>query len=183
MTCSTVRRRDEGGWMDTALILLQGAVVILAILLGVRMGESGSVCGAWSGWRSWCSSSGCILASRAARRCSSSDGDHGGVDDAVRRWNRPPGGGGEEASAEAAHIAVIAPIVAFVSRWVRDGVHLLLVDPGDLRRGVRQQGASGAPVGLAGTESQFAITASPVSAAMATLVGLVDPVGSGSVTS
>jgi anaerobic C4-dicarboxylate transporter DcuB len=35
------------------------------------------------------------------------------------------------------------------------------------------------PLAAAGTASQFAITASPVSAAMATMVGLLDPVGFG----
>jgi anaerobic C4-dicarboxylate transporter DcuA/anaerobic C4-dicarboxylate transporter DcuB len=35
------------------------------------------------------------------------------------------------------------------------------------------------PLAVAGTASQFAITASPVSAAMATMVGLLDPVGFG----
>src|SRR4026208_75764 len=34
-------RPVEGGQMDTTLILLQGAVVIIAILLGVRMGGIG----------------------------------------------------------------------------------------------------------------------------------------------
>jgi hypothetical protein len=36
--------------MDSALILLQGAVVIIAILLGVRMGASDSACGVSSVW-------------------------------------------------------------------------------------------------------------------------------------
>ncbi len=35
------------------------------------------------------------------------------------------------------------------------------------------------PLAVASTASQFAITASPVSAAMATMVGILDPVGFG----
>ena len=58
--------------MDTTVILLQGAVVIIAILLGVRMGGIGLGCGAWSASPSWCSASGSRRGTRRPRRCSSS---------------------------------------------------------------------------------------------------------------
>ena len=77
------------------------------------------------------------------------DGDHGGVDDAVRRWHRLPRGGRQEAAQAQAgvHRGDRADRGVRVHDGRRDRVHLLLVDPGDLRRGVREQGASGAPVG------------------------------------
>ncbi len=77
-----------------------------------------------------------------------------------------------------AYIALIAPLVAFVFT-LGAGTGFIyyplipVIYAVSLANNVRPE----RPLAVASTASQFAITASPVSAAMATMVGLLDPIG------
>ena len=79
-----------------------------------------------------------------------------------------------------AYIALIAPIVAFVfTMGAGTGFIYYSLIPVIFAVAYANKVRPERPLAVAGTASQFAITASPVSAAMATLVGLLDPVGFG----
>src|ERR687897_923041 len=168
--------------METALILLQGAVVIGAILLGVRMGGIGL--GLWGlvglailvfifqlpPGEAPTSSMLIILSVITA---ASTMQAVGGIDYLVEVAKRI-------LKANPALITVVAPCVAFVFT-LGAGTGFIyyplipVIFAVAYASGVRPE----RPLAVAGTASHFSITASPVSAAMATLVGLLDPVGFG----
>ena len=76
-------------------------------------------------------------------------GDHRRLDDAGRRWDRLPGRGRQEAPQEAArlHRADRPDRRLHLHAGRRDRLHLLPADPGDLRGGLRQHGATRTPPG------------------------------------
>ena len=168
--------------MDTTLILLQGAVVILAILLGVRMGGIGL--GLWGlvglailvfgfglppGDPPTTSMFIILMVITAASTMQSVGGIDYLVEVAKKLLKRKP-----------AYIALIAPIVAFVfTMGAGTGFIYYSLIPVIFAVAYANKVRPERPLAVAGTASQFAITASPVSAAMATLVGLLDPVGFG----
>ena len=168
--------------MDTALILLQGAVVIGAILLGVRMGGIGL--GLWGlvgmavlvfgfglppGEPPTTSMFIILMVITAASTMQAVGGIDYLVEVAKRLLKRKP-----------AYIALIAPIVAFVfTMGAGTGFIYYSLIPVIYAVAYFNKVRPERPLAVAGTASQFAITASPVSAAMATLVGLLDPVGFG----
>jgi anaerobic C4-dicarboxylate transporter-like protein len=168
--------------MDTALILLQGAVVIGAILLGVRMGGIGL--GLWGlvglailvfvfglppGEPPTTSMFIILMVITAASTMQAVGGIDYLVEVAKRILKRKP-----------AYIALVAPIVAFVfTMGAGTGFIYYSLIPVIFAVAYFNKVRPERPLAVAGTASQFAITASPVSAAMATLVGLLDPVGFG----
>ena len=79
-----------------------------------------------------------------------------------------------------AYIAVIAPIVAFIfTLGAGTGFIYYPLIPVIYAVAYANMVRPERPLAVASTASQFAITASPVSAAMATMVGILDPVGFG----
>jgi anaerobic C4-dicarboxylate transporter DcuA/anaerobic C4-dicarboxylate transporter DcuB len=168
--------------MDTALILLQGAVVILAILLGVRMGGIGL--GLWGlvglavlvfgfglppGEPPTSSIFIILMVITAASTMQSVGGIDYLVEVAKRILKRNP-----------AYIALIAPIVAFLfTLGAGTGFIYYSLIPVIYAVAYFNKVRPERPLAVAGTASQFAITASPVSSAMAVMVGLLDPVGFG----
>src|SRR6187200_1980442 len=168
--------------MDTALILLQGAVVIIAILLGVRMGGIGL--GLWGlvglavlvfvfqlppGEPPTTSIFIILMVITAASTMQAVGGIDYLVEVAKRLLKRKP-----------ALIALIAPIVAFVfTMGAGTGFIYYSLIPVIYAVAYFNKVRPERPLAVAGTASQFAITASPVSAATATLVGILDPVGFG----
>jgi anaerobic C4-dicarboxylate transporter DcuA/anaerobic C4-dicarboxylate transporter DcuB len=79
-----------------------------------------------------------------------------------------------------AYIALIAPVVAFVfTMGAGTGFIYYSLIPVIFAVAYFNKVRPERPLAVAGTASQFAITASPVSASTATLVGLLDPVGFG----
>jgi len=168
--------------MDTAMILLQGVVVILAILLGVRTGGIGL--GLWGlvglailvfgfglppGEPPTTSMFIILMVITAASTMQSVGGIDYLVEVAKKLLKRKP-----------AYIALVAPLVAFVfTLGAGTGFIYYSLIPVIFAVAYANKVRPERPLAVAGTASQFAITASPVSAAMATLVGLLDPVGFG----
>jgi anaerobic C4-dicarboxylate transporter DcuB len=168
--------------MDTTLILLQGAVVIGAILLGVRMGGIGL--GLWGlvglavlvfvfglppGEPPTSSIFIILMVITAASTMQAVGGIDYLVEVAKALLKRNP-----------AYVAVVAPIVAFVfTMGAGTGFIYYSLIPVIFAVAYFNKVRPERPLAVAGTASQFAITASPVSASMATLVGLLDPVGFG----
>jgi anaerobic C4-dicarboxylate transporter DcuA/anaerobic C4-dicarboxylate transporter DcuB len=168
--------------MDTALILLQGAVVILAILLGVRMGGIGL--GLWGlvglavlvfgfglppGEPPTSSIFIILMVITAASTMQSVGGIDYLVEVAKKILKRNPG-----------YIALIAPIVAFLfTLGAGTGFIYYSLIPVIYAVAYFNKVRPERPLAVAGTASQFAITASPVSSAVAVMVGLLDPVGFG----
>ncbi|GGN13013.1 anaerobic C4-dicarboxylate transporter DcuA/anaerobic C4-dicarboxylate transporter DcuB [Actinoplanes campanulatus] len=168
--------------METGLIILQGVVVIGAILLGVRMGGIGL--GLWGlvglavlvfafGLAPGEPPTSSMLIILSVITAASTMQAVGGIDYLVevakKILKRKP-----------ALIALIAPVVAFIfTLGAGTGFIYYPLIPVIFAvayfNGVRPE----RPLAVAGTASQFAITASPVSASMATLVGLLDPVDFG----
>ena len=167
--------------METG-ILLQGAVVILAILLGVRTGGIGL--GLWGlvglavlvfgfglppGEPPTTSMFIILAVITAASTMQSVGGIDYLVEVAKKLLKRKP-----------AYIALIAPLVAFAFT-LGAGTGFIyyplipVIFAVAFANGVRPE----RPLAVASTASQFAITASPVSAAMATMVGILDPLGFG----
>lgn len=166
--------------MDTALILLQGAVVIVAILLGVRTGGIGL--GLWGlvglavlvfvfglppGDPPTSSMFIILMVITAASTMQSVGGIDYLVNVARSILKKNP-----------AYITLIAPLVAFVfTMGAGTGFIYYPLIPVTYAVAYANRVRPERPLGVSGTASQFAITASPVSAAMATLVGLLEPVG------
>ena len=167
---------------DTALILLQGAVVIGAILLGVRTGGIGL--GLWGlvglavlvfgfglppGSPPTSSMFIILMVITAASTMQAVGGIDYLVEVAKSLLKRKP-----------AYIALIAPIVAFVfTLGAGTGFIYYSLIPVIYAVAYFNKVRPERPMAVAATASQFAITASPVSAAMAVMVGLLDPVGFG----
>ncbi len=79
-----------------------------------------------------------------------------------------------------AYIALVAPLVAFVfTLGAGTGFIYYPLIPVIFAVAYANHVRPERPLAVAGTASQFAITASPVSAATATMVGILDPVGFG----
>jgi anaerobic C4-dicarboxylate transporter DcuB len=168
--------------LDTFLIILQGAVVIGAILLGVRMGGIGL--GLWGfvgiavlvfifGLPPGDPPTSSMLIILSVITAASTMQAVGGIDYLVevakRILKRNP-----------AWITIVAPLVAFAfTLGAGTGFIYYPLIPVIFAVAYANKVRPERPLGAAGTASQFAITASPVSAAMATLVGLLDPVGFG----
>jgi anaerobic C4-dicarboxylate transporter DcuA/anaerobic C4-dicarboxylate transporter DcuB len=168
--------------MDTGLILLQGAVVIIAILLGVRMGGIGL--GLWGlvglavlvfgfglppGEPPTSSIFIILMVITAASTMQSVGGIDYLVEVAKKILKRNP-----------AYIALIAPIVAFLfTLGAGTGFIYYSLIPVIYAVAYFNKVRPERPLAVAGTASQFAITASPVSSAVAVMVGLLDPVGFG----
>src|SRR6476620_10564453 len=174
--------RPREARMGDTMILLQGVVVIAAILLGVRTGGIGL--GLWGlvglavlvfgfglppGDPPTSSMFIILMVITAASTMQSVGGIDYLVEVAKKLLKRKP-----------AYIALIAPIVAFLftmgagTGFIYYSLIPVIYDVAYFNK-VRPE----RPMAVAATASQFAITASPVSAAMATLVGLLDPVGFG----
>ncbi|HZB43534.1 MAG TPA: anaerobic C4-dicarboxylate transporter [Ilumatobacter sp.] len=168
--------------MDAALIVLQGAVVIGAILLGVRTGGIGLGLWGFVGLAVLVfvfglppgeppTSSMFIILSviTAASTMQSVGGIDYLVEVAKKLLKRKP-----------QYVALVAPIVAFVfTMGAGTGFIYYPLIPVIYAVAVANMVRPERPLAVAGTASQFAITASPVSSAMATMVGLLDPVGFG----
>jgi anaerobic C4-dicarboxylate transporter DcuB len=168
--------------MDTALILLEGLVVIGAILLGVRMGGIGL--GLWGlvgmavlvfvfqlppGEPPVTSMFIILMVITAASTMQAVGGIDYLVEVAKRLLKRKP-----------AFIALIGPIVAFIfTMGAGTGFIYYSLIPVIYAVAYFNKVRPERPMAVSATASQFAITASPVSAAMATLVGLLGPVGFG----
>src|SRR3954453_20467475 len=168
--------------MDTTLILLEGAVVILAILLGVRTGGIGL--GLWGlvgmavlvfvfhlppGEPPSSSMFIILMVITAASTMQAVGGIDYLVEVAKSILKKRP-----------SLIALVAPIVAFVfTMGAGTGFIYYSLIPVIYAVAYANRVRPERPLAVAGTASQFAITASPVSAAMATMVGLLDPVGFG----
>lgn len=168
--------------MDTALIIAQGIVVIGAILLGVRTGGIGL--GLWGlvglailifvfGLPPGDPPTSSMLIILSVITAASTMQAVGGIDYLVEVaksiLKRRP-----------AYIAVIAPVVAFIfTMGAGTGFIYYSLIPVIFAVAFFNNVRPERPMAVAGTASQFAITASPVSASMATLVGLLDPVGFG----
>jgi anaerobic C4-dicarboxylate transporter DcuB len=168
--------------LDGFLILLQGVVVIGAILLGVRMGGIGL--GLWGlvglavlvfifqippGEAPTSSMLIILSVITAASTMQAVGGIDYLVEVAKKILKRNP-----------AWITIIAPLVAFVfTLGAGTGFIYYPLIPVIFAVAYASRVRPERPLAVAGTASQFAITASPVSAAMATLVGLLDPVGFG----
>jgi anaerobic C4-dicarboxylate transporter DcuA/anaerobic C4-dicarboxylate transporter DcuB len=166
--------------LDTALILLQGAVVIIAILLGVRTGGIGL--GLWGlvglavlvflfqlppGDPPTSSMFIILMVITAASTMQSVGGIDYLVNIARTLLKKNP-----------AYITLIAPLVAFIfTMGAGTGFIYYPLIPVIYAVAYANRIRPERPLAVAGTASQFAITASPVSAAMATLVGLLEPVG------
>jgi anaerobic C4-dicarboxylate transporter DcuB len=168
--------------VDAALIIAQGVVVIGAILLGVRMGGIGL--GLWGlvglailvfvfGLPPGDPPTSSMLIILSVITAASTMQAVGGIDYLVevakRILKRNP-----------AYIAIIAPFVAFLfTLGAGTGFIYYPLIPVIFAVAYFNNVRPERPLAVAGTASQFAITASPVSAAMATLVGLLDPVDFG----
>jgi anaerobic C4-dicarboxylate transporter DcuB len=168
--------------VDTALILAQGAVVIIAILLGVRMGGIGL--GLWGlvgmavlvfafqlppGEPPTSS----MLIILAVITAASTMQAVGGIDYLV-----------EVAKAilkrNPAYIAIVGPIVAFIfTMGAGTGFIYYSLIPVIFAVAYANRVRPERPMSAAATASQYAITASPVSSATATMVGLLGPTGFG----
>jgi anaerobic C4-dicarboxylate transporter DcuB len=168
--------------VDSTLIVLQGAVVILAILLGVRMGGIGL--GLWGlvglavlvfvfGLPPVSPPTSSMFIILMVITAASTMQAVGGIDYLVEvakaLLKRKP-----------AMIALIAPIVAFIfTLGAGTGFIYYSLIPVIYAVAYANKVRPERPLSVAGTASQFAITASPVSASTATMVGLLDPVGFG----
>lgn len=166
--------------METALILLEGAVVIGAILLGVRMGGIGL--GLWGlvglavlifvfGLPPGSPPTSSMFIILMVITAASTMQAVGGIDYLV-----------EVAKAilkkRPSLIALVAPVVAFIfTLGAGTGFIYYSLIPVIFAVSYANRVRPERPLAVAGTASQFAITASPVSAAMATLVGLLGPAG------
>jgi anaerobic C4-dicarboxylate transporter DcuA/anaerobic C4-dicarboxylate transporter DcuB len=168
--------------MDTVLILAQGIVVIGAILLGVRTGGIGL--GLWGlvglavlvflfGLPPGEPPTSSMLIILAVITAASTMQAVGGIDYLVEVAKRI-------LKSKPALIAVIAPVVAFIfTLGAGTGFIYYPLIPVIFAVAFFNNVRPERPLAVSGTASQFAITASPVSAAMATMVGLLDPVGFG----
>ena len=199
--------------MDSSAILLQGAVVIVAILLGVRTGGIGL--GLWGlvglsvlvfgfGLPPGEPPTTSMFIILAVITAASTMQSVGGIDYLVevakkllkRRFffsitaaSTMQAVGGIDYLVEVAkkllkkrpaYIAVIAPIVAFIfTLGAGTGFIYYPLIPVIFAVAFANNVRPERPLAVASTASQFAITASPVSAAMATMVGILDPVGFG----
>ncbi len=159
---------------------MQGAVVIIAILLGVRTGGIGL--GLWGlvglavlvflfklppGDPPTSSMFIILMVITAASTMQSVGGIDYLVNVARTLLKKNP-----------AYITLIAPLVAFVfTMGAGTGFIYYPLIPVIYAVAYANRIRPERPLAVAGTASQFAITASPVSAAMATLVGLLEPVG------
>jgi anaerobic C4-dicarboxylate transporter DcuB len=168
--------------METTGILLQGVVVIGAILLGVRAGGIGL--GLWGlvglailvfgfglppGEPPTTSMFIILSVITAASTMQAVGGIDYLVEVAKKLLKKRP-----------AYIALIAPIVAFVfTLGAGTGFIYYPLIPVIYAVAYANMVRPERPLAVASTASQFAITASPVSAAMATMVGILDPVGFG----
>ena len=168
--------------MEATGILLQGVVVIGAILLGVRTGGIGL--GLWGlvglavlvfgfdvppGEPPTTSMFIILSVITAASTMQAVGGIDYLVEVAKKLLKKRP-----------AYIAVIAPIVAFVfTLGAGTGFIYYPLIPVIYAVAYANMVRPERPLAVASTASQFAITASPVSAAMATMVGILDPVGFG----
>jgi len=168
--------------MDSTMILLQGVVVIVAILLGVRTGGIGL--GLWGlvglavlvfgfglppGEPPTTSMFIILAVITAASTMQSVGGIDYLVEVAKKLLKKNP-----------AYVAVIAPIVAFIfTLGAGTGFIYYPLIPVIYAVAFANHVRPERPLAVASTASQFAITASPVSAAMATMVGILDPVGFG----
>ncbi len=166
--------------MDSLLILLQGAVVIIAILLGVRTGGIGL--GLWGlvglavlifvfGLPPGDPPTSSMFIILMVITAASTMQSVGGIDYLVNVAR-------EVLKKNPAYITLIAPLVAFVfTLGAGTGFIYYPLIPVIYAVAYANRIRPERPLAVAGTASQFAITASPVSAAMATLVGLLEPVG------
>ena len=168
--------------MEATGILLQGVVVIGAILLGVRAGGIGL--GLWGlvglavlvfgfglppGEPPTTSMFIILSVITAASTMQAVGGIDYLVEVAKKLLKKKP-----------AYIALIAPIVAFVfTLGAGTGFIYYPLIPVIYAVAYANMVRPERPLAVASTASQFAITASPVSAAMATMVGILDPVGFG----
>ena len=168
--------------MEATGILLQGVVVIGAILLGVRTGGIGL--GLWGlvglavlvfgfdvppGEPPTTSMFIILSVITAASTMQAVGGIDYLVEVAKKLLKKRP-----------AYIAVIAPIVAFIfTLGAGTGFIYYPLIPVIYAVAYANMVRPERPLAVAGTASQFAITASPVSAAMATMVGILDPIGFG----
>ena len=168
--------------METTGILLQGVVVIGAILLGVRTGGIGL--GLWGlvglavlvfgfglppGEPPTTSMFIILSVITAASTMQAVGGIDYLVEVAKKLLKKKP-----------AYIALIAPIVAFIfTLGAGTGFIYYPLIPVIYAVAYANMVRPERPLAVASTASQFAITASPVSAAMATMVGILDPVGFG----
>ncbi len=166
--------------METTGILFQGAVVILAILLGVRTGGIGL--GLWGltglavlvfgfglppGEPPTTSMFIILSVITAASTMQAVGGIDYLVEVAKKLLKKRP-----------EYIALVAPIVAFVfTLGAGTGFIYYPLIPVIYAVSYANIVRPERPLAVASTASQFAITASPVSAAMATMVGILDPVG------
>jgi anaerobic C4-dicarboxylate transporter DcuA/anaerobic C4-dicarboxylate transporter DcuB len=168
--------------MDDTMIFLQGAVVIGAILLGVRTGGIGL--GLWGlvglavlvfgfglppGEPPTTSMFIILAVITAASTMQSVGGIDYLVEVAKKLLKKRP-----------AYVALVAPIVAFIfTLGAGTGFIYYPLIPVIYAVAFANKVRPERPLAVASTASQFAITASPVSAAMATMVGVLDPVGFG----
>ena len=166
--------------MESTGILLQGVVVIRAILLGVRMGGIGL--GLWGlvglavlvfgfglppGEPPTTSMFIILTVITAASTMQAVGGVDYLVEVAKKLLKKKP-----------AYIALVAPIVAFVfTLGAGTGFIYYPLIPVIYAVAYANMVRPERPLAVASTASQFAITASPVSAAMATMVGIIDPIG------
>ena len=168
--------------METTGILLQGVVVIVAILLGVRTGGIGL--GLWGlvglavlvfgfGLPPGDAPVTSMLIILSVITAASTMQSVGGIDYLVEVAKKL-------LKKRPAYIAVIAPIVAFIfTLGAGTGFIYYPLIPVIYAVAYANMVRPERPLAVASTASQFAITASPVSAAMATMVGILDPVGFG----
>ncbi len=164
------------------MILLQGLVVILAILLGVRMGGIGL--GIWGlaglavlvfifGLPPGAPPTSSMLIILSVITAASTMQSVGGIDYLVEVAK-------SLLKKNPAMITLVAPLVAFVfTLGAGTGFIYYPLIPVIFAVAYANKVRPERPMSVAATASQFAITASPVSAAMATLVGLLDPLGFG----
>ena len=164
------------------MILLQGAVVIGAILLGVRTGGIGL--GLWGlvglavlvfgfGLPPGDPPTSSMFIILAVITAASTMQSVGGIDYLVEVAKKL-------LKKKPAYIALIAPIVAFVfTLGAGTGFIYYPLIPVIYAVAYANNVRPERPLAVASTASQFAITASPVSSAMAAMVGLLDPFGFG----
>jgi anaerobic C4-dicarboxylate transporter DcuA/anaerobic C4-dicarboxylate transporter DcuB len=168
--------------VDTTLIILQGAVVIGAILLGVRTGGIGL--GLWGlvglavlvfvfGLPPGEPPTSSIFIILSVITAASTMQSVGGIDYLVEVAKKL-------LKKKPQYVALVAPVVAFLfTLGAGTGFIYYPLIPVIYAVAVANMVRPERPLAVAGTASQFAITASPVSSAMATMVGLLDPVGFG----
>jgi anaerobic C4-dicarboxylate transporter DcuA/anaerobic C4-dicarboxylate transporter DcuB len=168
--------------LDAALIILQGAVVIGAILLGVRTGGIGL--GLWGlvglavlvfvfGIAPGEPPTSSIFIILSVITAASTMQSVGGIDYLVEVAKKL-------LKKKPQYIALVAPVVAFLfTLGAGTGFIYYPLIPVIYAVALANNVRPERPLAVAGTASQFAITASPVSSAMATMVGLLDPVGFG----